>query len=255
MAQKHTVDKAKTTNTSFDILELLVESDGARVSEVSDHLGIAKSTAHRHLFTLFERGYLIKEGDQYHISARFLALGNHAKTRKEELQLVCAKTEEIAERTGERAQFVIEEHGRAVYVHVARGEKAVKTNPRIGRTFPMHVGAASKVILAHLPEDRVREIVETHGLNKKTDNTITNINELFEELEEIRNRGYSFHREEYIEGLNAVGVPIRGSGNQIVGGISVGGPKHRLKGDLFEDELPNLLRGAANEIEINIGFY
>lgn len=244
----------KTTETSFDILEALMELNGARISELRDHLGMPKSTVHRHLSTLYRNRYVIKDGDTYRISVRFLALGNHAKNRDEVYKLASEKVEELAEKTGERVQFVVEEHGRAVYVHVARGENAVKHDSRLGKTFPIHVAAASKVILAHLPENRVQEIIDAHGLTQVTNHSITDPDSLFEELEMIRERGYAYHREEYLDGLLAVGVPILIPGGQVIGGMSIGGPKHRLKGDPFETELPNLLLGASNEIELNIKY-
>jgi DNA-binding IclR family transcriptional regulator len=244
----------KTAETLFDIIESVESEDGKTVTSIADELGYAKSTVHRHLTTLAERGYVLKEADQYHVGLRFLALGERARNRDDAYQLAREKVDELAADTNERAQFIVEEHGDAVYIHRALGDHAVRTDPGIGKRIPLHATSAGKAILAHLPEERLLDIVEQTEFSAITDSTITSADRLLEELEGIRERGYSFNRQENIEGLHAVGVPITDGQGEILGALSVSGPSHRLKSDWFEEELPDLLLGAANELELNIAY-
>lgn len=242
----------KTTQTAFELLEHLQDNDGGQVSDIAKEMGLAKSTVHRHLSTLYEMGYVIKEGDIYHVGLRFLNLGEYARTRRDEYIMAKPKVEELAEETEERAQFIVEEHGYGIYVYRARGRHAVKTDPGIGKRIPLHAVAAGKAILAHLPEEKVSRIIEQRGLPSLTSNTITDREMLLNELETIRKRGYSFNNQENLEGLKAVGVPIQGANGEIIGSLSVSGPTHRMKGDRFESKLPDRLLGIANELELNI---
>jgi DNA-binding IclR family transcriptional regulator len=73
-------------------------------------------------------------------------------------------------------------------------------------------------------------------------------------LEDVRERGYAFNREESIEGLNSVAVAVTHPTGQPLGALCVTGPSHRLKGKLLEKELPDKLLGAANELELNIKY-
>jgi DNA-binding IclR family transcriptional regulator len=107
-------------------------------------------------------------------------------------------------------------------------------------------------MLAAMPTEKVSRIIEQTHFVEVTDETITDVEELQQELAEIRERGYAFNREENLDGLHAVGVPVKDPNCGVIGGLSVSGPSHRLTGDLFEDELPTLLLGAANELELNI---
>lgn len=247
-------DTVRTAETIFETLELLERNDGATVTEVAQERDCAKSTAHRHLSTLSEMGYVVREGDEFHVGLRFLKLGQHARTRQEGEGLAKEKVEEIAGQTGERAQFLVEEHGQAVYLHRSFGEHAVRTDPGIGSRIPLHATAAGKSILAHLPESKRFDIIEQSEFEPITDHTITDTDELFDELDTIRDRGYSFNRQENLEGLHAVGVPVSDSDGKIIGALSVSGPTHRLTGDWFREELPNLLLGTANELELNIEY-
>ncbi|AEN07584.1 transcriptional regulator, IclR family (plasmid) [halophilic archaeon DL31] len=247
-------DMVKAAETLFDIVESLEREDGKTVTAIADDLGYAKSTVHRHLTTLTERGYVVKEANQYHVGLRFLALGERARNRDDAYQLAREKVEELATDTKERAQFIVEEHGDAVYIHRALGDHAVRTDPGIGKRIPLHATSAGKAILANLPEDRLFDIIEQTEFSAMTDSTITSVDRLLEELEDIQERGYSFNRQENIEGLHAIGVPITNGQGEILGALSVSGPSHRLKGDWFEEELPDLLLGAANELELNIAY-
>lgn len=240
------------TRTMFAILEYVKQEGGATITEVADALGCAKSTAHRHLTTLDDLGYVVVDSDGYHIGLGFLNLGQHARKHIQGYELAKEKVEELADTTGERAQFIVEEHGVAVYAHRSFGEHAVRTDPGIGSRIPLHSTSAGKAILAHIDETRRNEIIEQTDFDPITDTTITKPEQLRAELGDIRERGYSFNREENLEGLNAVGVPVRASDGDVIGALSVSGPTHRLRDERFTEELPKLLLGTANELELNI---
>jgi len=244
----------KTTRTSFEIIELLQEHDGARVTEVATALGLAKSTAHNHLSTLASMEYLVKEGDCYYVGTRFLGIAKYVRNRKAAYDLAEPKVEQLAEETGELTQFAIEEHGQAVYLHRAAGERAVRTDTGISQRVSLHTTAAGKAILAHLPAERVDEIVEQRGLPARTEHTITDRDALHEELAAVRDRGYALNREERIVGLRAIGAPVRSADGDVIGSISVAAPSNRMKGEWFDRELPDLLLGIVNELELNITY-
>ncbi|APW96736.1 transcriptional regulator [Halobiforma lacisalsi AJ5] len=252
MANESTHRPVETVETAFDLVDALKERDGAGVSALADELGLAKSTVHRHLRTLEERGLLVREGDDYRLSTWFLDYGVHARNRRPVVEVARPKVDELAAETNEKVWFVLEEHGLGVHVYGAEGKHSVKTHARIGRRTPLHQFAAGKAILAFLREERVAEILDEHGLAGQTHRTITDRDELLEQLEAIRERGYAFNREESVAGVHAVGAPVREEDGTAVGAISVAGPANRLRGELLTDELPDLLLGAANEIEINL---
>jgi DNA-binding IclR family transcriptional regulator len=244
----------KAVDTAFGILETLNEQDGMRLTELARKQDMAKSTVHRYLQTLLARNYLVKEGDQYHVSLRFLDLGEHARNREEGYRLAKAKVAELAEETQERAQFIVEEHGQAVYVHREAGSHAVHTDPGIGKRTHLHATSAGKAIMAEWPDERIHRYIDNQDLRSLTSNTITTPAGLLEEVEEIRDRGFSVNDEENIDGLRALGVAISNGPDSVVGALSVSGPTSRMNGEWFEQELPDMLMGFTNEIELNLQF-
>jgi DNA-binding IclR family transcriptional regulator len=247
-------DPVDTVETAFGILETVLENEGATLTSLSNELGIAKSTVHRHVQTLVYREYLVHEDGQYHIGLRFLEYGKHAQTRKHGYQMVAEKVRDLAVETDERAQFMVEEFGQAVYVYREIGSRAVQTDPGVGRRIPIHTTSAGKAILAHIPREQVETIIERRGLPAVTEYTTTDRETLFEELEQIRERGFSINRQENVVGLHAVGAPVTGPEGDVLGALSISGPSHRLKGDQLENEVPDLLLGTVNELELNV-FY
>lgn len=245
-------NSVQTTRTAFKILRRIRDNNGMRITDLSRDLGLAKSTVHRHLSTLHDEGYVIKEANTYSLSLQFLDFGESARGRDPAYPMAGEKVKELAIETEERAQFLVEEHGLAVYVYREVGERAVQTDPGIGKRIPLHATAAGKAILAHSDREKVKEILTTQGLSALTDETITRKEELQNELEEIRSRGYGFNIQENITGLHAVGVPVMSPDGRVIGALSVSGPSHRLTGEKLTDTLPRLLLGTANELELNI---
>ncbi len=244
----------KSDETLFAVVETLKELDGAGATAVADRLGIAKSTAHRHLTALERNEYVVKRGEEYRLGLRFLDLGGYVCTADEQYRMIRPKVRELAEETDELAQFIVEEHGRGVFVFRESGDKAVTTEARIGKRVPLHHTSAGKAILAHLPDERVDEILDARGLPSRTENTITDREELHADLDRIRERGYAFDMDEHIKGLWAMGAPIESPGGGVLGGLSVAGPTHRMKDDEFQDEVHGLLLGLVNELELNLTY-
>lgn len=249
-----------TTETSFEILERIRASDEPLgPSALGRRLDRAKSTIHRHLATLERLGLVVREDDgaggaEYRPGLRLLDFGLSARERHPLYPVVAPKVDELAGETGEKVWCIVPEGGRSVHLYGAGGSRSVRTAAREGSRGYLHRHAAGKAILAHLPEGRAREIVEREGLPPRTAETITDEATLFEELERVRERGYAVNREESVRGLHAVGVPVRDGSGVAVGAISVSGPANRLRGERLEGTLPDLLLGAANEVEINLSF-
>lgn len=118
----------------------------------------------------------------------------------------------------------------------------------------MHASAAGLAVLSAPPEDAVERTLDARGLEACAPETITDRRAPYDELRRIRERGYSINDQGIVEGLRAVGAPILGPGEEVVGALSVSGPISRVRGDRFDDELPALLLGATNELELRIAY-
>ena len=239
-----------TLERGFEIIEIIEDMETATLTEVANRMGIARSTAHDYLATLLEHEYLVKNEGEYQLGLKFARFGTNAKGTVPLSKVITPYIERLADETGETVWFLVEEYGLAVYLEHAEGNQGIKTAHSVGGRSYLHCHAGGKAILAQLPEDQVNEIVDKHGLPKITENTLTSREVLFEELERIREQGYAQNHSEQLEGTRAVSSAIVIDG-EVLGAISIGGPAHRLRGEWFEEELPNLIMSAVNEIKLN----
>lgn len=254
MAGTEKPKRVQAIQRSVQILDELSETGETRVTELSESTGMAKSTIHRYLDTLQDLHYVVRNGEKYCLSLRFLNIGQSARNRRPEYTLAKTKVDQLAEETDERCQFVVEEHGRGVYAYVAAGSDAVLTDSRVGKRLHMHATSVGKSMLAHMPDSRVHEILDQWGLPQLTQHTVTDREELFAELDTIREEGVAFNREGNVEGLRSVGAPVLDGNGETVGAISISGPTHRMRGSRYGEEIPDLLLGATNELRLRLEY-
>lgn len=119
----------------------------------------------------------------------------------------------------------------------------------------MHMTALGKILLACQTDERIGEIVDTHGLPPATEHTITDREALFEELETVREQDFSIEDQERRDGIKAVGVPIRDDHNHAIGAISISGPMSKLTDERIFDDLLGQMHNAVNIIEIKTKNY
>lgn len=238
----------------FDIIEHLEREGDAGVSELADAVDRSKGTVHAHLASLRNRGLVVNADGRYRLGLRFFDLGVQVRDDIELYHVASPKLADVAAETEETARCVVEENGLGTFIAGAAGSHSVNTDVRIGTQTHLHAISGGKAILAHLPERRVRAIVERHGLPRRTENTLTDLEELLAELETIRDDGFALNRGESIDGIHAVGVPVRDEGGGVVGAISVSGAARRLPIERCRSEIADVLTATANEIELDLTY-
>jgi len=243
------VNALETTNA---IIEALDELNGARVTELAEHLDRPQSVVHNHLTTLKQLEYVVQEGYEYQLGLRFLKFGERVRHRSTLYNLAKAEIQKLAEESDELITLLIEEHGRGIYLDVGQGSQDIEYPAISGTRTYLHCSATGKSILAHLPEDEVDRVIEEHGLPAQSPNTITDRTELDEELATIRERGLAFDMEEFRKGMRSVAKPILLQDGTPIGALSIAGPVHRMKGDRLQEKMPELLHQAVNVVELNL---
>lgn len=255
MPEEHGHRKIKSVDTTCRLLKLLRERRQATVSALAADLDLTPGTVHTHLATLKGHGLVVQNDGGYRLGPRFLTLGEFVRNHSDLYQAAKDEVEDLADESGECVHLLTEHDGRLVPVYERFGENAVAVEyhnrKREEPVKHLHCTAAGKAILAYTPDSRVEEIVDEVGLPPNTPQTITDRDALLDELERICERGYSVADEEQLQGIRAVGAPIRDSDGAARGAVAVSGPISRLKGERFESEVPELVTRTANICEVN----
>lgn len=239
-----------TTRKTFEILETLAADDGITITELTRRTEFTKSTVYRHLTTLVDLGYVVERDGEYDVGFRFLEISEQARSRKKGYTAAKRKVFELGQETDERAVFIVEEEYEGVYIH----RYGSLSDTMIGKRRPLHSLASGKVILAAWDDDAVADFVDEAGLDAITTNTITDPDDLFAELAEIRDRGYAVNNEEHMDGLRGVAVPVYTPDDDLLGSLSVFGPTSRFTDEYLHDDLPNRLWDKAGEIKVTLAY-
>lgn len=243
-----------SVTNAVEVVEHLHEAGPSTATEVSEALGRPLSTVHVYLTTLCEAGYVLRRGDEYRIGLRHLELGGAARHELGIYHAAKPEVPKLAAETDEVANLGVEEGGLRVLLDKSEAPEGIYDNPPIGQFTNMHWTSLGKAILSTMTPERVESIVETHGLPRATDNTITDLESLKEELATVRERGHSIEDEERREGIRAVGVPIEGeSDDRALGAISVSGPRQRIVEK--HTSIVDALESTATVVELRYKHY
>jgi len=244
-------NRVRAVGTASRILEALKELGEAGPTELARCLELPKSTVYNHLKILEDAEFLVHEDNVYRLSFKFLNYGHFVRQQSDLYGFGRKKIDELASDTGEVVNLMALEENRGVYLYKARGNRAVQHDTRPGKHVLLHTTAMGKSILSKLPNQDVQKIIDEEGLEGVTPNTITKRDVLFDELEIIRQQGYATNTGERNERVYCVAAPIHVEGKDVLGALSVSGPKPRLEEHL-EGDLPERVIEISNVIEINI---
>jgi len=219
------VQKALRLLTTFSI-----ERPELNLVELAHETGLNVSTAHRLLATLEAEGFVELNTVGTPILARLA-------TETEDTTYLSVLSGDIVLCVG-RVEGI--RHSRSQFLAV-------------GRHLPLHSGAASKVLLAHLPEDRVRQMLSRCTFVGYTHRTITDPEELIETLSQVRDQSYALSDEEITQGVTAIAAPIWDQNGHVISAISLSGAAERFGPDARASLIAQV-REAGAQISVRLGY-
>lgn len=245
--------KIHAVERTLEIIETLRDFEPAGVSEIARNVSVSKSTVHTHLVTLADEGYVIREDDEYRLSCTFLSIGSSIQERFELYRVGKQHVDELAQETDESSNLVVEEDGKGTCLYATNPRDSPDVYMSAGQQNLLHASATGKAILAHMPDADVDRNLKRHGLPQLTDQTLSSRESLDAELEDIRDRGLAFDREETVNGLFCIAAPIVVD-ERAIGSISVSGPVSRLTGSPRKEQLCEAVEETANVVELQFIF-
>lgn len=108
--------------------------------------------------------------------------------------------------------------------------------------------------MAYLPEEALARMVEEKGLSRRTENTITDFNQLKDHMRLVRKQGYAVDDEENERGIRCVGAPVFDEAGKAVAAISVSGPAFRVTKKSVQENLKKEVMETALRISQRLGF-
>jgi IclR family transcriptional regulator, KDG regulon repressor len=206
---------APSVKKAFAILRAISSSkDGMGVSDLAKKLKMAKSTVHGMTSALEELGAVMRypETKKYKLGFALLEIGRSAYSQIDLQTSSRPVTEELMEKTQTSVFLGILNWDQVTILDIVEARGDLNITAPVGSTIPLFAGAAGKVFLASMPDEQAEKIVQSKGLPRFTDNSIVDPKMYFNELKQVKEKGYAVDDEEYIMGVRAVASPLMGLG-------------------------------------------
>ncbi|AYE53693.1 IclR family transcriptional regulator (plasmid) [Priestia megaterium NCT-2] len=214
----------QSVDRALRILDLFDEhTTELKITDISDQMGLHKSTVHSILKTLQQRGYIYQnlENGKYGLGMKLFERGNYVIQSLDIRQLAQKYLMDLSAKTGQTTHLVILDGKEGTYVDKVEGPMAVILYSRIGKRIPLHCSAVGKALIAFKEKDELEKILSGYEYTGQTEFTITNESEFLQELEKVRSQGYAVDNQENEPGVRCIAAPIRNHENKVIAAISL----------------------------------
>ncbi|GGP47600.1 IclR family transcriptional regulator [Saccharothrix coeruleofusca] len=227
---------------AFELLERLADAGGeASLSELAAITGLPLPTIHRLIRTLVALGYVRQNSNRrYALGARLIRLGESASGQFGAWARPFLAR--LVDLVGETANLAVLDGDEVVYVAQVPSPHSMRVFTEVGRRLLPHATGVGKAMLAQLPRQEARALLERTGLPARTPNTITDPERLLSALDRIAAQGYALDESEQELGVRCVAVPL--VGGPTLAAVSVSGPEGRLTREALARIVPAVVETA-----------
>jgi IclR family KDG regulon transcriptional repressor len=246
----------RSVEQTLDVLELLSQAERPlALGEIARSIGSSPPATHRLLSALRARGYVAQEGSgsRYTRGLACFSLAALAASRQDLRRAAAPQLEALNRDTGEAVHLAVHQAGFAVYIDKRESRRETTPVSRVGERAPAHCVATGRAILAFLPLADIEALI-AGGLERFTDTTPADRDELLSDLDRTRHRGYALNRGAWRPAVGGVACPIRDFSGLVQGSIGCCVPLERFG----EDRLPALAERtmrAAAAISAELGHF
>lgn len=227
----------QSVDRALQIVDLFNEhTTELKITEISQRMGLHKSTVHSLLKTLILHGYLAQNVDsgKYKLGLKLIEKGQLLLQSLDVRAVARGNLSALSASTGQTTHLVILNEGQGVYIDKVEGEKAAIRYSRLGRRVPLHCSAVGKVLTAFQSEEKRENLLHVYTFTSHTPQTIINRDTFLEELVLIRKQGYAVDNQENEAGVRCVAAPIFDHTRQVVAAISLSTMISSVDDEVFE---------------------
>lgn len=242
--------KVKSLYKAIRVLECFTTKEPELgITQISEKLGIYKSTVHNILTTFEKAGYIEKnpENNKYRLGVKILELAYIINSQISIRKVIVPHLQDLADQSGETVYFGIPNNGDVLYLDSAYPHNAIDMRSILGEIAPMYCTAIGKAMLACYTDEDILKLIP-EKMERFTENTIIEPRALLNEIKKIRETGYAIDNMEHEYGIRCVGMAVKNRSRQLVAGISVSGPSLRFDGNRT-DKIIELIRTNIAKIQ------
>ena len=220
-----------------------------QLSEVAAATNLSPAVARRCLNTLVALGYVTRAGKKFLLTPEVLVFGSAFLASASIDSVIGEHLQSVRDETGDSSSISVLSGEDILYLAHIPTNRHIRLNAGVGTRFPAHATSMGKVMLAHLPEDKLADYLEHAELKRFTDLTVTSPETLKKQLVDIRSKGYCSVLSELDYGLVSIAVPVYDDDGSVLAAINCSTAASRIAQDeLVRTRLP-LLKQASQQIQ------
>lgn len=255
--EKETKNPVQSAERIFLVMEMLADNGEMGLMEISAALGLHKSTVHRLLMSLIYMGYAKQDetSQKYMLSYKIVSMAGKLLDRMDIMQVAKPYLERLSDLSGEAVHLVAREDNNILYIYKIEAKVGtIRMVSHVGMVHPMYCSGVGKAIMATLPEKELRQIWNESVIEKKTDKTIVDYEEMLRVLEEVKRNGYALDDEENEKGVRCIAACLKSYQNEVNYAFSISGPTSRMTRERVK-ELSVDVKKVQEELSRELGFY
>ncbi|WP_417586919.1 IclR family transcriptional regulator domain-containing protein [Pararhodobacter oceanensis] len=198
------------------------ETPRLTITEVANRTGLDRATARRCLLTLYQLGYAEFDGKFFTATPRILRLGMGALASLPLSQLVQPWLDQLSDQIGESASVSILDETEIVYLARAAQRRVMSIGLMPGSRLPAHCTSMGRVLLAALPVEEARGLVDRSDLSPRTAHSLTDPDEIMGRIAGVGRDGYAVIDQEVEIGLRSIAVPVMNMRGEVVAALNIG---------------------------------
>jgi len=224
------------------------------LSEVARRASISPAAAGRFLRTLEHVGYVRSNGRRFALTPRVLELGFSYLSALSLPEMMQPHLGQLSAEVDESVSAAVLSAPDTVYVARVPTRRIMTVAITIGTRFSAYATSMGRVLLAELPDEKVREILAADPPRQLTPQTTTSVDALLEELALVRMQGWSLVDSELELGLRSLAVPVHGKDGQVAAAFNVSTSATRASLERMHDfYLPSALAtGKSIDAELRL---
>jgi IclR family acetate operon transcriptional repressor len=227
----NSLEGVKSARRVLDILSYYGKRRApAGLAAISRDLNLPKSSCLALIDTLQRTGflYLVNADEGYYPTRRWLELAQLIALHDPLLSRVRPFMEDLCSQVGETVILGRRDASRVVYMDVVESRETLRCTAVPGQIKPLHGTASGKALLSTLSPEELRLTIKSIDLVAITPRTITDAEQLENEVLAGCRRGWHVSRGENDPAVIAIAAPVKLGGEQFV--LVAAGPLQRVEG-------------------------
>ncbi|AHG64716.1 IclR family transcriptional regulator [Advenella mimigardefordensis] len=245
----------KTLLKGLRLFEIICaqEDQPNTIDDLAISAGLTKSNTHRTLQTLMAAGYVEKSSHTggYKPTLKVFELAAQRLARLDVRKIAAPLMRRVAQETQETVHLSVLDQFDVIYIDKIDSPNPVRAYSIIGGRAPAYAVATGKALLAFQSSDYLERHVPE--LLRHTENTITTLSALREELADISRIGYAINRGEWRNNVGGIAAPVFDGHNRVIAAFGISGPLERFTIENMKRWSPVVL-DAAREISRESGY-